>query len=293
MVFLVGIGAALFLGLGWVLQQRIAAHARISELLSFRLLGYLMTKPVWWLGIGSMAAGAALGGLALQLGSVALVEPLLSTNLLFAFVIAALIARQRARLAEITGALLLSAALGLFIGIGNPRNSSAPVAALPVILLAVLVIAAAVAVLIWLGRRRSTLAGESALFAAAAGVLFGLQDASTSATLASFDDGEFSAVIAQPWPYLVLVCAVIGILFSQSAFRAARLDYSLPPMVAAEPIVGIALGVTLLGDRLSTGVGDLAAQACCLVAMVAGVILIARSASLGHPFAHRTEQLRR
>jgi hypothetical protein len=38
MVFVVGIGAALFLGLGWVLQQRIAAHAALSELLSFRLM---------------------------------------------------------------------------------------------------------------------------------------------------------------------------------------------------------------------------------------------------------------
>jgi drug/metabolite transporter (DMT)-like permease len=245
-----------------------------------------MHKPVWWLGIGSMVVGAALGGLALQLGSVALVEPLLSTNLLFALFFASLAARQRVRPLEVVGALLLSAALGLFIAIGEPRNSVSPKAGLPTILLAVLVAAAVVAALISLAKRR-TLTGESALIAAAAGTLFGLQDASTSATLADFDDGGVGAVLTGPWPYVLLAAAITGIMLSQSAFRAARLDYSLPPLVAAEPVVGVALGVTLLSDRISVSVGDLAAEACCLVAMVAGVILIARSASLGHPFAHR------
>jgi hypothetical protein len=147
------------------------------------------------------------------------------------------------------------------------------------------VVAAVVVGLISLAKRR-TLTGEAALIAAAAGTLFGLQDASTSATLAAFDDGGVPAVLTEPWPYALLASAIIGIALSQSAFQAARLDYSLPPLVAAEPVVGVALGVTLLSDRISVSAADLAIEACCLVGMVAGVILIARSASLRHPFAH-------
>jgi hypothetical protein len=93
MVFASGLVAAVCLGFGWVIQQRVAAHAALSELLSWRLILHLAGKPVWWLGIGSMSVGAALGGWALQLGTVTLVEPLLSANLLFAFLFAALLNR--------------------------------------------------------------------------------------------------------------------------------------------------------------------------------------------------------
>ena len=80
MVFVVGVLAALSFGLGWVLQQRVAAQAALSELLSYRLVLHLMRNREWWLGIVAMIAGQVLGGVALQLGAVALVEPLLSTR---------------------------------------------------------------------------------------------------------------------------------------------------------------------------------------------------------------------
>ena len=82
------------------------------------------------------------------------------------------------------------------------------------------------------------------------------------------------------WAYVVVGSAVIGILLSQSAFKAARLDYSLPPIAAAEPLVGILLGVTLLGDVVSVSITGLAVEALCLVAMVAGVAMIGRSSNL-------------
>jgi hypothetical protein len=78
----------------------------------------------------------------------------------------------------------------------------------------------------------------------------------------------------------VLATGVCGILLSQSAFKAARLDYSLPPIAAAEPIAGIALGVSLLGDKISVSVVGLVVESLCLVAMVGGVMLIGRSDTL-------------
>ncbi|MEO6885526.1 MAG: DMT family transporter, partial [Jatrophihabitantaceae bacterium] len=126
MVFLVGITAALSLGFGYVLQQRVATTAPLSDLLTFRLLLDLMHRRLWWAGIGAMVIGDLLAGLALQLASVALVEPLLSTNLLFALAFAAVLAGQRPGAHEIGGAVLLSAALGVFIAVGNPHSSPAP-----------------------------------------------------------------------------------------------------------------------------------------------------------------------
>jgi len=65
--------------------------------------------------------------------------------------------------------------------------------------------------------------------------------------------------------------SLVGILLAQSAFKAARLDCSLPPITALEPIVGIALGIGLLGDTVSVSVGGLAAESSCLLAMVVAI----------------------
>jgi hypothetical protein len=69
-------------------------------------------------------------------------------------------------------------------------------------------------------------------------------------------------------------------MLSQGAFKAARLDFSLPPIAAAEPITGIALGIALLGDTVSVSVAGLAAETASLAAMIVGVVLIGRSRSL-------------
>ncbi|MGI8759831.1 MAG: DMT family transporter [Jatrophihabitantaceae bacterium] len=290
MVFLAGVAAAFALGLGWVLQQRVAAHAALSELLSFRLLLHLMGKRVWWLGIAAMIAGQALGGWAFELGSVALIEPLLSTNLLFAFVIAACLNRKRIRWREVCGALLLSAALGVFIAIGNPRAAHNFTPPFATVLLAVSIVGAVVAVIVAVGKGRG-LVTESVLFATAAGVLYGLQDVGTRAALLTVERHGLIGLLSAPWAYLVFGSAVLGLLLSQSAFRAARLDYSLPPTAAAEPIVGIALGVTVLGDIVSVSDTGLAVEFACLAAMVAGVVLIGRSGTLAHHVSHHMQRI--
>ena len=281
MLIVLGVAAAASLGLGWVLQQRVAAHAALSELLSWRLLLHLMRKRVWWLGILAMIAGQALGALALQNGPVALVEPLLSANLLFAFLIASWTGRQPVRWLEIVGALLLCAALGVFIAVGSPtarRHPPRPDAL--TVALAAGVTGVVVAVVVAVAKRQKTLAAESVLIACGAGLLYGLQDVATRASLQRIGrDGLVSSLLS-PWFAVVIGAAAVGLLLSQSAFRAARLDYSLPPTTAAEPVAGIALGITVLGDHLTAAPGELAVEALCLLAMIGGVVLIGRSSAL-------------
>ena len=105
----------------------------------------------------------------------------------------------------------------------------------------------AVAACVAVGKRRG-LVGESIWLASGAGLLFGLQDAATRAALIEFDRHGLSPLFLHVWVYVVIGSAVVGILLAQSAFKAARLDCSLPPITALEPLVGIALGIGLLGD---------------------------------------------
>lgn len=285
MVYIVGVVATVCLGLGWVLQQRVAEQATEKEL-SLQLLLHLMSQRSWWFGVGAMVTGAALGGWALQLGAVTLVEPLLSLNLLFAFVFAALLGRATVKWAEVAGAVMLSAGLGIFIAFGNPhaaRHLSVPSGPTDALAIGV-VIAVAVLLIRYAKRRQAKI--EAALIATGAGVMYGLQDVATRSTLVATDQHGLVRAFETPWPYVVIGAAAVGIALSQSAFHAARLDYSLPPTAAAEPLTGIALGIAILGDQVTVGAGATAFELLCLVSMVAGVILIGRSDTLVHGFAH-------
>jgi drug/metabolite transporter (DMT)-like permease len=281
MVYPVGVAAAMALGIGYVLQQRVAVTMPMSAMLTWRLLGDLMRRRRWWVGIGFMITGELLAGLALQLGTVAVVEPLLSASLLFALGCAAIFAGRRPTWQEITGAALLSTALAVFIAVGDPHSSPVPSTSGIAIVVAVSAVVGAVGALV-LCARRLALIGESVLLATAAGLLYGLQDAATRAALVRIDHHGLRTIPVNPWVYIVVAAAAVGILLSQSAFKAARLDYSLPPIAAAEPIAGVVLGLSLLGDVLSVSTLGLAVEPLCLVAMIAGAALIGRSPSLGH-----------
>ena len=109
MTIALGLAAAVLLGLGFVLQQRVARQAPPDDSLSWRLFADLIGKPLWLTGIVAMVSGQVLGALALGGGdgNVSLVEPLLTTNLLFALGLAWLVSDQQLTWRECAGAILL------------------------------------------------------------------------------------------------------------------------------------------------------------------------------------------
>ena len=287
MVYLVGIAAALCLGLGYVLQQRAASLASLHEVLSWRLLLDLLHKRIWLWGVGCMVVGQLLGGLALQLASVAVVEPLLSANLLFAFVIASALSDRKVRWHEVGGALLLSFSLAAFLVVGQPKSSKHPDTDTFGSVVALIAVVAAVAIIVIVAKKQQFVA-EAVLLSTGAGLLYGLQDTATREALLRADNDGIARIFTSPWTYLVVAAAVVGLLLLQSAFKIGELSRSLPPVTAAEPLAGIALGVTLLGDRVAVTPGRLAVEAACGAGVIFGVYLIGRSPTLNRP--HRVRR---
>jgi drug/metabolite transporter (DMT)-like permease len=278
-IFVVGLAAAVALGVGYVLQQRVAAHEQSAPPLSVRLLRQVLRRRLWWLGLLVMTAGQALSSWAMGLTSLAIVEPLLAFSLLAAFAVAAALARHAPRWQEVLGTFLLAGALGVFLGVSGPHGAPRFHWSEGRLVTASAVVLAVVILLVRVARRRG-LAGEAVLIAVASGVLYGLQDVGTRGAVLAWEQDGLSATLSSPWPYLIAATGVSGLLLTQSAYRAGRLDYSLPPTTATEPVVGIALGVALLGDRLPTTLWSLLADAACAAALVGGVVLIGRSPAL-------------
>ncbi|MCX3058313.1 DMT family transporter [Streptomyces beihaiensis] len=274
MVYLFSLSAACLLGCGFVFQQHAAEREPLSIMLSFRLLLDLVRVPLWLAGIACMVVGQVLGALALAHAGLAEVEPLLTTNLLFAMALARWMGDQPLGWSGWLGAGALSGGVAAIILAGQPRSGHGQVGALRhwAVIGCVLGLAG---ILIGIAQHLRLLY-RPPLLAAAAGTLYGLQDALTRVCGGIIADRGITGLLVSWQPWAIVGLAVVGLLLVQSAFEAGPLRLSLPALSATEPLSGIACGIGFLHDELRTTPGALAWQATGVVAAVSGVIVLGR-----------------
>ncbi len=271
--------AAVLLGFGFVLQQYAARQEPESRFLSPRILTDLLRKPRWLIGIACMVAGYLLAAWSIGHLELTLVEPLLTTNLLFALLLAVPLSKQAMRWTEVAGALILCAGVTLLslsrstkpIGLSFGSFSHWPAAA---------IIAGIAFVSVQIGLRRRGQA-RATLTGLAAGLVFGIQDALTRQTLEIVQGHQVTVLFTNWPPYCLLATGIVGLWLMQNAFSAAPLHASLPTIAAGEPVAGIALGIVVFGDRIQISPGMLAIEAGGIAALIIGVVTVARSSALG------------
>src|SRR6516225_11252831 len=271
--------AAVLLGIGFVLQQYAARQEPECRFLSPRIITDLLRKPRWLLGIACMVAGQLLAAWSIGHSALSLVEPLLTTYLLFALILAVPLSRQPVRWSEVTGALILIVGVTLLslsrstkpIGLSFGSFSHWPAAA---------IIAGIAFVAVQVGHRTKGNA-RAVLVGLAAGLVFGIQDALTRQTLEILQ-GHPVTVLLTTWPpYCLLGAGIVGLWLMQNAFSAGPLHSSLPTIAAGEPVAGIVLGIVVFGDRIQISPGQLAIEAGGIAALIVGVVMVARSSAFG------------
>jgi drug/metabolite transporter (DMT)-like permease len=269
---------ALLIGTGFVLQQSAAEQEPDSRFLRVRLLADLLRNPRWLAGIACMVCGQILAAWSIGHLELSVVEPLLTTNLIFALVLAVPLSRHPVTFTEVLGAIVLCGGVALLsatrsaqpIGLSFGSFSNWPTAA-------GIAVVAGICVHAGLRRQGPVRAG---LTGAGAGLIFGIQDALTRQTLEVLQGSSFTVLFTSWSAYALVGAGALGIWLMQSAFNAGPLQYSLPLISACEPLAGILLGVVVFGDRIQVSPGALATEAGGLAALVAGVILVGRSPTL-------------
>lgn len=281
-VYALALPAALCFAVGSVLQQRAAAKAPREGLLRLALLGWLVRRPVWLGGTALFLVGNVLTASALGRSTLALVEPLQATRLLFALPVEAVVDRRRLIARDWVGAVLAAAGISTFVMASHPRSGRA--IHTPVEVWAVLgaVAVAATSVVVVLGRRLPP-ARSAPLLAAGAGVLFACQAAATGPAVRRLHHRGVVGLLSSWYPYAVAAAAIYGAVLLQSAYEEADLTASFPALVVAEPIAALAIGVGALGDHVRDSAAALAVGVLSLGAMVAGIYLLASSPSASAP----------
>lgn len=238
----------------------------------------LAREPLWWAGTFAAVAGYVFQAVALAHGSLLLVQPLLVSSLLFALPLSAALCHQRISRVQWGWAMLLTAALAVFLLVGQPREGHGrpplPAWTLALAITVPSVIACVIAAHRAAGRVRASLLG------AAVAVLLGMIAVVTKVCTHRYSVGGWHALLTVPAPYVLVALAVTVTVVQNSAFHAGALQASVPIMLVGEPVVAVLLGVVVLGEHLAVGSVTALALVVAVAAMVAATIALGRSQAI-------------
>jgi drug/metabolite transporter (DMT)-like permease len=284
---LLALGAALAYAAASVLQQREAeADDGVRDGGGVRLVLRLARKPVWLAGLGADGIGYCLQAAALGVGELLVVQPVLTSGILFALPAGAWWSGRRLGRADFAWACTLAVGLTVFLllaGTDGGQDRASTAAWLVCAAVAVPVLGACLVVAVRsIGTRRAV------LFAFTTGAIFGLTAALTKASVVLVGDHGFGALTS--WePYALVVLGGLGFVINQRAFQAGSLTTSLPTLTVVEPIVAAIVGVTMLHETVPTsGVLEWTAVASSVIAMIVATIVLSRSAAR-HDSIHEHE----
>lgn len=241
--------AAAVFALGTVLQARAAALVPDTQALRVGLVLTLLRQPWWLAGIGAGTAGYVLQAAALGVGSVVLVQPILTVTLLFALPLQARFAGRVISARDLLAAGALVVALAAFVLAGEPRAgvTTAP-ASTWLTWSAPLLLLAAVSVVVG---ARATRVPRAAALGIATGILFGVVAPLTKSTLDAFGGGIGNALTT--WePYALVAVGGAALFLQQASYQADAFAAAYPPAQVLQPVVGVLLGITVLEETLRT-----------------------------------------
>ncbi len=284
---LVAIAGALTFGASDVLEQRATHKVAKRPPLDLKLFADLAVNRLWLIGITVDIAASGMQAIALHFGPLALVQPILVLDLLFAVVINLAVARRRPDGVMAAGVVACAGGLALFLAVARPRAPAVRVA--PTILLP---LGAGVAVLIalcliaWRLSPRRMLPLTTAF---TCGAIFGV----TAFLLKEITQtiGQGFSPPSRQWPlYAFIVAEPIGFLLNQNAFQESSL---IAPVLAirtvTDPLVAIGIGLVWLNEQVATGPAAITAEVAGLIIMSGGVVALAyRSPHVAADSARRT-----
>jgi drug/metabolite transporter (DMT)-like permease len=268
------VAAALVFGVSSVAEQRGTKRVKSRQKLTPKILLDLVRQPLWDTAIGATVLGFILQVVALSQGPLALVEPILICDLIFAVLINAYL---RKRWDPVLLAGVAASALGVagFLAIARPASGKSTVGFIVVLPLAIGFVAIVGGALIVAQRHKENQNVQSLAFAFACGICYGV-----SAFLIKLVTSEFGKGLPHlltNWPiYALAVVGPLGFLLNQYAFQAGTL---LAPVMAiltaCDPVVSILLGALWLDEALNNTPLGIAGETGALVLMVLGIVVLA------------------
>ncbi len=274
MAYLLAALAAFVNALVSVLQRLGVETAPESTTLRLSLMAHAIRRGVWLLGFALSLVQFAILATALRFGELSVVQPILTTELLFLLLILAVWFRYRLGWQEWLGSGIIVVGLGGFFLAAQPKGGQA----MPTNhqwVVAYLVLFAGITVCI-VAALRGPRWWRAAAFGAATAVTAAFSAALTKATTNYITEG-WGHVFDHAQPYLLAVTGIGTVFLLQNALHAGPITASRTTLVTLNPLISIALGITLFADRLRSGPVWVPLEIAALAVLVVGVVVLARS----------------
>jgi drug/metabolite transporter (DMT)-like permease len=257
-----------------VLQRIGVETAPESTTLRLSLMAHAVRRGIWLIGFGLMLVVFGLQATALRFGELSVVQPVLTTELLFLLLILGAWFRFRLTWQEWLGAVTVVVGLGGFFLVAAPSGGQAIPDTKQ------WVVASVVLIGIIAGCIAAALRGprwwRAAAFGAAAAVTGGYTAALTKA-ITNYTKLGWGHVFTHFQPYMLGIAGLGTVFLLQNALHAGPITASRTTLVTINPLVSIVLGTLLFADRLRAGSGWIALEVVALLVLGVGVVMLARS----------------
>jgi drug/metabolite transporter (DMT)-like permease len=273
LALVIALAAAVLGGWASVAQQRVASSVPVEAGGFGHLITRIARSPLWLAALVATGAGFLLHAWALGLGNLLAVEPVASTALLFALAIGSWWAHERLPAGVWVPAIFLVAGLAAFLVAGDPTggDTDAPLLRWVVALLIILALVVVLSLYAFRGRgaRRALALGF------VSGILFGVVASLTKAVTLDFGSG-LAADLANWKLWLMLGSGAAAFLLQQAAFQSGSIALVLPAASVMPPITAAAVAILVLDSDLDLSGLRPVWIALAVVAMIGGLIAIAR-----------------
>ncbi len=268
MVVAAAVGAAIVNAVMSLLQRLGVEGAPRGEASGTQgLVAHMVRRPVWLIGFVGMGGAFALQAIALHRGALAVVQPLLTTELFFVVLILRVWYAVPVRARDWVLCALAVCGLALFLVVLAPTNGGRPPSTAGWLEGGIAIGVAAAA--LTLAARRGPPWWRALSLGAAASVGFALTAAFTKAFSDAFNGGI--AHVFETWPtYALVACGLCSVLLMQHAFHAGPFAAGQSTLILVNPFVSVALGALLYGERFSHDPASIALGLVGVVAFAVG-----------------------
>ncbi len=270
---------------GNLVTQHVSSTSAPAETKGWRLVVFLFRQPLWLFGWVALIGGFVFQAVALHIGSLSIVQPLMVAELVFALVIRRLWFHHQVVAAAWRAALITCVGLGVFIVASEP--SGGRTTATTSEWFSSTIVLGAVALLMVAAAHWGTPASRAALYGTATGIVWALEAAFIKSMTDVLAQYGFFGMFAH-WPvYAVIAGGIVGNILMQAALHQGPLSVSSPLMVATDPIVSIVLGIWLFGEQFTDHPVRLALSALGFATLAFGIWQMTRYEPTTEPTVNR------
>ncbi|WP_250641796.1 DMT family transporter [Frankia sp. AiPa1] len=280
--------AAFLLASSAAVQQRAAARSRFvvqDDAQAFmpgpRHLIELARSPQWLLGWALNASGFLIQAVALHLGTLAQVQPLMVTQLVFALPLGHIGTRLRMARTAWWAVAAICAGLALLLVVQEHPPAHAPLNRERVVLATAAIVVTVIALVARSGTRRPAV--RAAMLGTAAGLLYALSALLLKQTTDLTLKNGFHATVTHWYAYALCGVTLTSLWLGQTAFAVGPLAAAITAMTITNPTAAYALGLLLFDVPTPRQPGVIAGVAVAAVLVVGGVVLLTRPSATPRP----------